>query len=113
MTISYNNADLVLTTSAAVVASVGAMSSAIITRLTATNIDTVAHNLTLYRVINGGTASTSNQIISPANWPGTIAAGETIPIPMAGHSLVNGQSLQALADANSVINLSISFTQID
>jgi hypothetical protein len=111
MTISYNNADLVLTTSAATVAGVGFNSTALITKCTATNTDAFSHTVKLYRVINGGTASASNQIGGNLDYP--IPAGGTITIPLAGHSLVNSQSLQALADTNSVVNLSVSYTQID
>ncbi len=113
MTTSYNNADIVLTTSAATIATAGSMSSLLITRITATNTDILTHFVTVNRVINGGTASTSNQIVSPTDWPGKILPGQTIAIPLTGHNLVNGQSLQALADVNSVVNLSISYTQID
>lgn len=112
-TTTYNNADIVLTTSAATIASVGSLSSLLITRITATNTDVLTHYVTIYRVIGGGSTSASNQIVSPRDWPGKISPGQTIAIPLTGHSLINGQSLQALADANSVVNLSVSFTQID
>src|SRR6185312_1274156 len=99
MTISYNNADIVLTTAAATVASVGFNSTALFTKATATNTDIVAHTIKLYRVINGGTASASNQIGGNVDYP--VPAGGTITIPLAGHTLVNSQMLQALADINS------------
>ncbi len=111
MSTSYNNSDVTLTTSAATIASVGFNSTALITALTITNTDSVAHNFKLYRVQNGGTASTSNQIVS--NIPNQIAAGDTIRLPLSGHTLVNSQSLQGLADTNSVLNISVSYTQID
>lgn len=113
MPTSYNNADISLTTSAAVIVSGSFNSTLIITRATATNIDVVPHYVTIYRVVNGGSAASSNQIVSPKDWPGLINPGQTIAIPLTGHNLVNGQSLQALADVNSVVNLSVSYTQID
>ena len=111
MTIALLNADVSLTNTAVVLLSSSISNSLTFTRVTITNTDTVAHNVTLYRVPSGGSPGTGNIIVAPGNFPGNIAAGETLAIPLTGHSLVSGQSLYGKANTSSVVNLSISYVQ--
>lgn len=110
MTIQFSNTDATLTNSAVNILSSSFNTALTITRATIENSDSVAHNVTIYRVNQGGTPSTSNIIIAPGNYPGAIPAGETINLPLTGHSLVNGQSLFAMVDAGTSVNISISYT---
>jgi hypothetical protein len=109
MTLSFSNTDSTLTNSAASLLSSSISSSLIITRVTITNTDTVSHGVTLYRVQSGGSAATSNIIIGPNNYPGLIAAGESLALPLTGHNFVSGQSLYGMADTSGFVNISISY----
>lgn len=111
MAVSFSNADVSLTTAATPVLTSGISSPLSITRATITNTDTSSHTVTLYRVFSGGTPSVTNVIVSPNNFPGTIAAGETLALPLTGHNLVNGQAIYGLADVDNLVNISISYVQ--
>src|SRR6185437_12957997 len=70
------------------------------------NQDSAAHLVTLYNVPSGGSASNGNKILAavslPANttWIGKYADEPIVVIP-------GGGTLQALADANSVVTLTV------
>ncbi len=107
MAFSLNNTDYSVSASAAAALLAPANASLVITKATVCNTDTAAHTLTLYRVPNGGTAGATNELISALS----IAAGKTVTLPLSGHTLVQQQSLQAVADATTVLVLSLSYTQ--
>ncbi len=106
MALNVGNVDAQLTGSAAAVLTGGASQEITILNATATNTDTATRTITLYRVPNGGSAASSNIIGADAF---AIGAGETVVLPLAGHTIVNQQSIQALASVASVVNLSISY----
>jgi len=106
MALNVSNADAQMGTTASGIIAAGANEQFIILAATATNVDTVAHTLTLYRVPNGGTAGASNVIAADAM---AIGAGETAEIPLSGQVLVNQQMLQGLADVANVVNVNISY----
>lgn len=113
MAIIFGNADLQLQNTAQPIFSAGQNSSLLITRLTIVNTDTVSHGVTIYRVFNGGTPSTANEIVNSAQWPGLIAPGETIAVPLTGHNISNGQAIYAMADTSAVVNMSVSYIEQD
>ena len=91
------------------------------TYYTATNVRTIIDKMTLCNttsgavtatvdlVDSGGSAGASERIISARS----IAAGETYICPEAvGHVLNNGDSIQALASANTSITIRVSGREI-
>lgn len=77
----------------------------LITKATVTNTDSAARTVTVYRVASAGTAGTGNIIIEPV----TLQAGETQALPLSGHAIVNAGTLQALASADNVVNMSVTY----
>jgi hypothetical protein len=109
MAVVVSTSDVVLTTAATVVVNTAVNAQWVILKATATNTDTAAHQITTYRVPSGGSAQTGNIFGADAL---NIGAGVTVTLPIGGHGLINGQSLQALADANSVLNLNLTLAQV-
>jgi hypothetical protein len=103
------NADIVCGTTATTAYMVGTNFQFVILKATATNIDTASHTITVYRVPSGGTAGPTNIMGADAV---AIAAGQTVTLPLSGQTIVNGQTLAALADAPSVVNFNVSLAQI-
>lgn len=68
-------------------------------RVLLTNIDSVAHAVTLYAVPNGGTASTTNEFLSAMS----IGAGQSIPVDVP--QLGFGDFLQGFADTGAKVNI--------
>ena len=89
----------------------GALTSitAVIDKATATNVDTVNHNLTLYLVPSGSTADNTNvkiinQVVEPK---------ECIDLyQIVGHALNTGGSVQVQADIYDLINIRITGREI-
>jgi hypothetical protein len=77
----------------------------LIVKATANNADTVARTVTVYRVPNGGTAGAGNILAQPIS----LAAGATVTLPLSGQALINGASLQAVASADHVVNLNLTY----
>lgn len=106
MALNVGNADVQVGTAATGVISAGLGQSVTILKATATNTDTVVRHLTLYRVPSGASALTANIIAADAL---ALGIGETVTLPLSGQTLVAQQSLQGLADAAAVVNVSISY----
>lgn len=107
MSMNVSNVDQVMTGSAATVLTATSPSQITILKATALNTDSVARTLTLYRIPLAGTAAASNTLISALS----IGAGETVTLPLSGHTLINSQFIQGLASTTNVVNLSISYVQ--
>jgi len=76
-------------------------------RAVAYNSDTVARQITLYRVPAAGSPGPTNLIIGGQS--GRLAAGQSLVInAFAGLTLNAGETLQGLCDAAAVINVFIS-----
>jgi hypothetical protein len=72
-----------------------------IDKLTCTNTDTAGHTVTIYWVPSGGSPGTGN-IITP---PRALQPGESWDVAQfIGHVLALGDTIQAKASANSVVN---------
>lgn len=105
MALQLSSQDTVLAQAVQVVSSSQTLTQVTITKCSAVNIDADAHSLTVYRVEPGndpvadGTIMIKNLVL---------AANSAVVLPLAGQVLYQGQTLQASADANSVINFSIS-----
>jgi hypothetical protein len=106
MALNTGNADTQLGSAAAPVLTAGTGQSISILKATATNTDTAARTITLYRVPQGGTAGTANIIAADAT---PLSAGETITLPLSGHTLIAGQSLQGFADVGAKVMLNLSY----
>ena len=107
MTISVGNADSQLTTTATSVAGMDATAQITLLKATVCNTDSASHAVTVYRVPNAGTPGPTNVLIDAQS----VAAGATVVLPLSGQTLINGQSLQALADTAGFVNLSVSWSQ--
>jgi len=105
---SLKSRDVVLMDTPDVVVQVETLAQATIMKASVLNTDVIAHTVSVYRVNDGDEAITTNQIISNA----IVAAGQTYVLPLNGQVLFEGQSLQANADANSVINIAISIATV-
>lgn len=76
-------------------------------RATVYNTDTVARQITVYRVTSGGSPGTTNIILSGAG--GRVMPGQELIInALAGMVLNPGDTIQALADVTSVVNFFMS-----
>ncbi len=111
MALTYSNIDFQLTNSTQIILTSSSSVPLIITRITAVNTDTAPHNFSLWRVAQGTSPSLANVIVDSGNWPGVLAAGEMVVIPLSGHSLVQSQTLQGACDTGGVVNISISYAQ--
>lgn len=87
------------------VASADPSGQARINKATALNRDSVTRYLTVWRV-PAASAPTDDDLVIQAS---AILPGDTRVLPLSGFSLVNGGALYAKADADSVINLSLSY----
>lgn len=68
------------------------------------NTDTVAHNVTINLVPNGGTAAVSNEVLVVS-----VAAGSTYIVNEFNNQVVGpNATIQAKADAASVVNIAAS-----
>jgi hypothetical protein len=106
MALNVSNSDIVLTTAAQQVAVAVSPEQFAMLSVTATNTGASAASITVYRVASGGSAGAGNEIALES-----IAAGSTITLPLAGMTLTNGQSLQALASVAAQVNLNASWAQ--
>lgn len=92
-----------LTTTAAAITTAGANELVTIVRIQAYNADTVSRLVTIYQVPSGGTAGASNLVHTQ-----TVYRGASTSIDVAGLMAAAGATIQAKADANSVVNLSVN-----
>lgn len=77
--------------------------------MTVTNTDSAAHQLTVYLIASGGTASDSNTIIDTKS----IHAGETYTCPeMIGKYIPSGYFIQALASTAAVVTIDVNGIEI-
>lgn len=80
----------------------------IIDKFTATNVDASSRTLTVYLVASGGTAGTSNQIVSKS-----IAAGATADVTeLQNQILATGDVISVLASAASTIVIRVSGREV-
>lgn len=94
-----------LTNAAASVYTVPTNGLAVIRRAVFVNVDTAPHVITVHRVPSGGTAVVGNKVISSRR----LSPGESYVAPeLTNMTLGSGDSIQALADANSVVNAFLS-----
>lgn len=105
-TTTLGNADAVLTGSATVILTGSAMTQLMILKATVFNSDTGAHTVKVYRVPNAGSAGAANQLFGTDI---SVGPQQTVTLPLSGQTLLNNQTLQALADTTSVVNLSIGY----
>ena len=104
MALNTVNADIVVSNTATTIYTGVTSSQATILKASVLNTNTNVHYISVYRVVNGNIANTSNELIKDL----PINPSQTIVLPLNGQVLVNGQSLQAICDANSVVNFNIS-----
>ncbi len=96
-----------LTASAVAMYTQGANSLGQVIRATVYNTDTVARQITVYRVPSGGSAATANIILSGAG--GRVMPGQELILnALAGMVLNAGDAIYALADVTSVVNFFMS-----
>lgn len=81
----------------------------IVDKFTLTNTTSAAITATVYMVDASGTAGASECLISAR----TLASGETYTCPeIVGHILNHGDTIQALASANSALTVRISGREV-
>lgn len=98
-----------LTTSVATYYTVGANKNAIVKNMTVCNSTGTARTFTIHRVPSGGTAGVTNIVVSAR----PIAAGETQSVwEFIGKVLAVGDTIQALADANTAVTLDGSVAEV-
>lgn len=105
MALQLGNVDIQLTNAAAPILQVSSNGMIAILKATAVNTDTSPRNISIWRVLNGGTPGVTNLIIDAM----PIGAGETLVLPLSGQTLVQLQNLEAAADVTSVVNISLSY----
>ena len=105
MSLQLANVDQGLTNVAASVLTAQAAGALTILKATVANTDAAAHKVTLCRVPAGGNAIPANELVSGQ----VVNGGETVILPISGHNLVNGQSLQAFAEVAGEVNISVSY----
>jgi len=78
-------------------------------KMTLTNTDSAAHQVTIYLIAAAGTAGAANTITSAHS----VAAGETWNCPdMVGQILPPGSFIQAFADTGAKVTISAAGTQL-
>lgn len=88
---------------------VAANTKAIPKKLTFTNTDTSARTVTVYLVPSGGTAGTTNILISARS----IGAGETYDcFEVVGQVLLTGGFIQALADVAAKVTINGAVAEV-
>ncbi len=94
-----------LTNAAASIYTTPANGQAVIRRAVFTNHDSSPHVITVHRVPSGGSVLTANMLIDARR----LTPGESYVSPeLANMVLDAGDSIQAFADANSVVNAFMS-----
>lgn len=94
-----------LSNSAAAIYTAPALGQAVIKRAVFTNTDTVPHTITIHRVPSGGTALTSNLLVSGYR----LTPGESyISNELSNMVLNGGEAIYALADTASQVNVTMS-----
>jgi hypothetical protein len=96
--------DTVLTVNAVVVASSDVLTQATTLKCSVLNTDSSPHAFSLYRVPYSGNIETSYQMFKSL----VIGANSTVIVPINGQGLSQGQSFQATADTDNVLNFSIT-----
>lgn len=109
MAITISTVDLVLPAAAAILYSVGSTSQSVILKATATNTDSAAHTVTLYRVPSGGAPGVTNIIAADGL---SVDPLKTTVLPISGQGIVNGQSLWGVASSATFVNISITLAQV-
>lgn len=107
MSLTLLNADAVLTSAAASIIAAGPASQLLILKASVCNTDAAARTVTVHRVNAGHTAAATTEVIQALS----VAAGATAVLPLSGQTIINGQSLQALASTGGVVNINISYVQ--
>ena len=101
--------DAQLTTSAVAIYTTPGSTVSIIEAVAATNVGSGARTYTIHLVNSGDVASASNILVDAAS----LAEGEAEAVPVAvNHVLNEGDSLQALSDANTSVNLQVSVREV-
>jgi hypothetical protein len=108
MSVTYQGADFNLTNSAVAVVTSSPLDQRVLTRVTAVNTDIAApHSISVYRLAVGGTPGPTNIVVQSL----PIAANTSVVVlPLGGMVVAGGQTLQALADNSSVVNMSVSYS---
>ena len=101
--------DAQLTTSAAAIYTTPASTVSIIEAVAATNVGSGTRTYTIHLVNSGDSANASNILVDAAS----LLEGEAEAVPVAvNHVLNDGDSLQALSDANTSVNLQVSVREV-
>jgi hypothetical protein len=83
--------------------------TSIVDSFTVTNVDNVAHMISVYIVPSGGSPQTSNQIITSLSMP----ANQTTSIStMVSQVVGSGRSIIAISDLSSVLKVSANGRQV-
>jgi hypothetical protein len=106
MSLTAGFVDTILTASQASILAPGVGQTYTFTKGTATNTDSVARTITLYRVPLGGTAGSGNLPFVDAL---SIGAGLTVTLPMSGMTLASQAFISAAASTASVVQLGLSY----
>lgn len=77
----------------------------LIVKATITNEDIVQQTVTVNRVTSGGTLGPTNTVVNA--YP--IQPNETLALPLSGHAVVQGGTLQAAASVDAKVNLSVTY----
>jgi hypothetical protein len=101
-------ADLVLTIAVQTALASSGSGQFLITKATVGNQDSVARTVSIYRVPFGGTHGAANLLIPPLSIP----AGETVALPLSAQAVVGGATLQALASADNVVSLNLTYETV-
>ena len=106
--LSVSNVDAQLTNSAASVLAAGISRQLLLLKATVCNTDVAARTVNIWRVPSAGSPGGTNLLVDALSVP----AGQTLPLPLSGQTLVNGQSLYADASVSAAVNLSLSYATI-
>ena len=94
-----------LTASAAAIYTSQTRGTAVIKRAVFTNTDVVAQTITVYRVPNGGSATTANIVIDAYS----LTAGQAyVASELSSMVLAGGDAIYAKASAGAVVNVTMS-----
>lgn len=105
---ALNNGAL-LTTAVATYYTVPAGAVTTITQASLVNSDAANRTVTIYAVPAAGTANASNKRIAAK----VLVPNETwVPFAIIGKKLAVGTTIQAICDANSVVSLDLSGTEV-
>lgn len=105
MAATVGNADVQLTNAPAAIITTGPSDQFTILKASVCNTDAATHSVNVWRVPNAGAPGSANQLINTL----AIGAGQTVVLPLSGQTVLQGQTLQADADASGDVTMSVSW----